>query len=267
SRIVGGQPAAARSWPWQVSLQIAAEHLCGGTVIGKSWVITAAHLGWLCCFNICMSELQLRTESAVTCYWKRSIKHILIHPAFDRTTMDNDIALLQMTEPFQFNHYVHPVCLPKKGQEIPSSSMCVVTGWGTDNLDGEKSNKLQQLEVPILDSDVCQEYYQNLSVGVSQRMFCAGFPSKGDKDSCSGDSGGPLVCSLEDSGLYALFGITSWGFGCGRINYPGVYTSVTVFTDWIKQHINDTGMYRMHFVAGKLYTCSALSFLAFIGNT
>ncbi|XP_068929490.1 ovochymase-2 [Petaurus breviceps papuanus] len=245
NRIVGGQPAAARSWPWQVSLQITAKHLCGGTVIGKSWVVTAAH-----CFNdkkqhvpVWMVIAGVHDLTERNNQQKRSIKNILIHPAFDSTTMDYDIALLQVTEPFQFNHYVHPVCLPEKGQEIPSSSMCVVTGWGIDNPDGEKSNKLQQLEVPILDSDVCQEYYRNLSVGASQRMFCAGFPSKGGKDSCSGDSGGPLVCSLEDSGLYALFGITSWGFGCGRINYPGVYTSVTVFIDWIKQHLGDTGMY------------------------
>nr|XP_020861053.1 ovochymase-2 [Phascolarctos cinereus] len=243
TRIVGGQPAAARSWPWQVSLQIAAEHLCGGTVIGKSWVVTAAH-----CFNdkkqyvsVWMVIAGVHDLTERNNQQRRSIKDILIHPAFDRTTMDYDIALLQVAEPFQFNRYVRPVCLPEKGQEIPSSGMCVVTGWGSDHPDGEKSNKLQQLEVPILDSDVCQEYYQNLSVGVSQRMFCAGFPSKADKDSCSGDSGGPLVCSLEDSGLYALFGITSWGFGCGRLNYPGVYTSVTLFTDWIKQHLNDTG--------------------------
>ncbi|XP_074087702.1 ovochymase-2 [Macrotis lagotis] len=243
NRIVGGQAAVAWSWPWQVSLQIAAEHLCGGTVIGKNWVVTAAH-----CFNykkqhmpVWMVIAGIHDLTERNNQQKRSIKHILIHPAFDRTTMDYDIALLQVTEPFQFNHYVRPVCLPEKGRELPSSSTCVVTGWGIDNLDGEKSNKLQQLEVPILDSDLCQEYYRNLSVGVSQRMFCAGFPSKGDKDSCSGDSGGPLVCSLEDSGLYSLFGITSWGFGCGRINYPGVYSSVTVFIDWIKQHLSDIG--------------------------
>lgn len=59
-----------------------------------------------------------------------------------------------------------------------------------------------------------------------------------------GDSGGPLVCPSEDeSGFYTLHGITSWGLGCGRKNYPGVYTNVAVFVDWIKQSVNTSGMY------------------------
>lgn len=59
-----------------------------------------------------------------------------------------------------------------------------------------------------------------------------------------GDSGGPLVCPSEENlGLYTLHGITSWGLGCGRKNYPGVYTNVGVFVDWIKQTVNSSGMY------------------------
>ncbi|NXX61527.1 OVCH2 protein, partial [Scopus umbretta] len=171
---------------------------------------------------------------------KRSVKRYVIHPSFNKTTMDSDIALLQLAEPLEFNHYVHPVCLPAKEEVIQPSRVCVVTGWGARE-EGmqEYGKKLHQLEVPILLLDACQSYYINLPSKVTQRMICAGFPLEEGKDSCTGDSGGPLVCPSEDnSGFYTLHGITSWGLGCGRKSYPGVYTNVSVFVDWIKQSIN-----------------------------
>ncbi|KAM9221810.1 ovochymase-2 [Dugong dugon] len=240
SWIVGGKEASAGSWPWQVSLQIATKHLCGGAVIGKTWVVTAAH---------CFSNNEQRAAAWVVnagildlakgSRQKRSIKHIIIHPAFNNTTMDYDLALLQLAEPLQFNQLVRPACLPERGQGLPASRVCTVTGWGTHNPGGEKSNKLQQLKIPILASEACQEYYASLSSGMSQRILCAGFPSEGGKDSCWGDSGSPLACPLEDSGHYAIFGISSWGLGCGQIHYPDVYTSIHAFIDWIGLHLHD----------------------------
>ncbi|KFP75873.1 Ovochymase-2, partial [Acanthisitta chloris] len=143
-----------------------------------------------------------------------------------------DIALLQLAEPLEFNHHVHPVCLPAQEEAVEPSRVCVVTGWGAPQ--AEKGKKLQQLEVPILVLDTCQSYYINLPRKVTQRMICAGFPLQEGKDSCTGDSGGPLVCPSEDNlGFYTLHGITSWGLGCGKKSYPGVYTNVGFFVDWI----------------------------------
>uniref|UniRef100_A0A493TZ37 Peptidase S1 domain-containing protein n=1 Tax=Anas platyrhynchos platyrhynchos TaxID=8840 RepID=A0A493TZ37_ANAPP len=212
SRIIGGEEAVPYSWPWQVSIQISNEHICGGAVLAKEWVVTAAH-----CFN------------------SKSVKQYIIHPSFNKTTMDSDIALLQLAKPLEFNHYVRPVCLPAKDEVIQPSTVCIVTGWGTHEEGMYK--KLRQLEVPILVLDRCQTYYINLPSKVTQRMICAGFPLEEGKDSCTqGDSGGPLVCpSEDDSRFYTLHGITSWGSGCGRKSYPGVYTNIAFFVDWIKQ--------------------------------
>ncbi|KAH0620870.1 hypothetical protein JD844_021727 [Phrynosoma platyrhinos] len=240
SRIVGGEEAVPYSWPWQASIQILGENLCGGTVLTSTWVITAAH---------CLKEREKYKD-----LWrvvagahdigdqeqnsqKRSVKQYLLHPDFNATTTDSDIALVQLMEPFEFNHYVRPVCLPKRDEKIEPSRLCVITGWGIQYEDGEKSRKLHQLEVPILMSEECQKYYMNHSGGLNKRMFCAGFPAEGEKDACTGDSGGPLVCPSEDSSYYTLNGIISWGLGCGRKGYPGVYTNVASFTDWIGQHI------------------------------
>ncbi|NWZ25938.1 OVCH2 protein, partial [Asarcornis scutulata] len=245
SRIIGGEEAVPYSWPWQVSIQISNEHICGGAVLAKEWVVTAAH-----CFNskelygdlwMVVTGLHDLTEQEYR--QKRSVKQYIIHPSFNKTTMDSDIALLQLAKPLEFNHYVRPVCLPAKDEVIQPSTVCIVTGWGTHEEDREKSKKLHQLEVPILVLDRCQTYYIMPSK-VTQRMICAGFPLEEGKDSCTGDSGGPLVCpSEDDSGFYTLHGITSWGLGCGRKSYPGVYTNIAFFVDWIKQSVNTSGMY------------------------
>ncbi|CAM5149961.1 unnamed protein product [Natator depressus] len=243
SRIMGGEEAVPFSWPWQVSIQISAEHICGGAALTKEWVVTAAH-----CFtykeqyrDLWMVVAGLHDITEQEHSQRRSVKQYIIHQDFNEITMDSDIALLQLTEPLEFNHYVRPVCLPEKDEVVQPSRVCTTTGWGTHNEDREKSNKLQQLEVPILVSEACQNYYVSHPGKVTQRMLCAGFPLEEGKDSCTGDSGGPLVCPSEDSGFYTLSGLISWGFGCGRKNYPGVYTNVAVFIDWISHYINNTG--------------------------
>ncbi|XP_074697747.1 ovochymase-2 isoform X3 [Strix aluco] len=243
SRIIGGEEAVPYSWPWQVSVQISDEHICGGAVLAKEWVVTAAH-----CLNskelyrdLWMVVTGLHDLAEQEYRQKRSVKQYIIHPSFNKTTMDSDIALLQLAEPLEFNPYVGPVCLPAKEEAVQPSRVCVITGWGAHEADREKGRKLHQLEVPILVLDTCQSYYINLPSKVTQRMICAGFPLEEGKDSCTGDSGGPLVCPSEDnSGFYTLHGITSWGLGCGEKSYPGVYTNVGVFVDWIKHSVNSS---------------------------
>ncbi|XP_074740397.1 ovochymase-2 isoform X3 [Strix uralensis] len=243
SRIIGGEEAVPYSWPWQVSVQISDEHICGGAVLAKEWVVTAAH-----CLNskelyrdLWMVVTGLHDLAEQEYRQKRSVKRYIIHPSFNKTTMDSDIALLQLAEPLEFNPYVGPVCLPAKEEAVQPSRVCVITGWGAHEADREKGRKLHQLEVPILVLDTCQSYYINLPSKVTQRMICAGFPLEEGKDSCTGDSGGPLVCPSEDnSGFYTLHGITSWGLGCGEKSYPGVYTNVGVFVDWIKHSVNSS---------------------------
>uniref|UniRef100_A0A8C3GJD7 trypsin n=1 Tax=Cairina moschata TaxID=8855 RepID=A0A8C3GJD7_CAIMO len=86
---------------------------------------------------------------------------------------------------------------------------------------------LQCLKAPILSNQECQDAYPG---EITSNMICIGF-LEGGKDSCQGDSGGPVVCNGE------LQGIVSWGIGCALKGYPGVYTKVCNYVDWIQETI------------------------------
>uniref|UniRef100_G1QP55 Transmembrane serine protease 9 n=1 Tax=Nomascus leucogenys TaxID=61853 RepID=G1QP55_NOMLE len=99
---------------------------------------------------------------------------------------------------------------------------------------GSMARQLQKAAVRLLSEQTCRRFYP---VQISSRMLCAGFP-QGGVDSCSGDAGGPLACR-EPSGRWVLTGVTSWGYGCGRPHFPGVYTRVAAVRGWIGQHIQE----------------------------
>ncbi|KTF95564.1 hypothetical protein cypCar_00041254 [Cyprinus carpio] len=100
--------------------------------------------------------------------------------------------------------------------------------------DGPSADVVMEAKVPLLSQTTCRS-----SLGkelLTNTMFCAGYLS-GGIDSCQGDSGGPLIYQDGLSGRFQLFGITSWGDGCGERGKPGVYTRVTAFSDWVMTEI------------------------------
>uniref|UniRef100_A0A4W6FLA7 Peptidase S1 domain-containing protein n=1 Tax=Lates calcarifer TaxID=8187 RepID=A0A4W6FLA7_LATCA len=94
------------------------------------------------------------------------------------------------------------------------------------------TNLLQKAAVNIIDQADCQQSYRNV---LTPNMMCAGY-MEGGRDTCLGDSGGPLTCRRL-SGQWFIAGVTSWGHGCGRIGYPGVYTRVTSVRKWISTYL------------------------------
>ncbi|KAL7844323.1 hypothetical protein SRHO_G00228620 [Serrasalmus rhombeus] len=239
SRIVGGEESSEGEWPWQVSLHMKGQgHVCGASVISNLWLVTAAH---------CVQDtekfmysqpdqweayLGLHTQGkASTLTVQKSVKQIISHPEYDPKTYDNDIALMELDSPVNFNQNIWPICLPAATHEFPAGQVVWITGWGATREGGSLASVLQKAEVRIINNTVCS---QLMNDEVTPRMICAGVLA-GGVDACQGDSGGPMSSVDPNSGRLFLAGVVSWGDGCGRKNRPGVYTRVTKYRSWIRE--------------------------------
>uniref|UniRef100_A0A8C5X6R3 Peptidase S1 domain-containing protein n=1 Tax=Malurus cyaneus samueli TaxID=2593467 RepID=A0A8C5X6R3_9PASS len=244
SWIVGGHEAPEGAWPWIVSLQvhhrgIRFRHLCGGVLLGRKAVLTAGHCvsGRTdpCDWRAVLGVHNLQKHSPHTA--KRRIRRIMVHSQFKRDTFENDVAVFELRSAVRYSLYIQPICLPPDplAELLDNSSSCYISGWGRTVEKGKISPVLNQAQVEILPHSLCNssEGYEGL---MNNNVLCAGAWG-GGTDSCQGDSGGPLECYHPDSDKYYLIGIASFGIGCGRPKYPGIYVRLSQYRKWIKAKV------------------------------
>jgi trypsin len=229
--IVGGDLAGIVGHPHQVAIITRdGSHFCGGTIIGSSTVVTAAH----CVERTRPRAVRVQAGSAHLFRGRvqiRNVERIVRHPRYARQEVA-DIAVLQLARPLRFNRTVRPIQLASPA-ELAAASHAVVTGWGARyEENGRGSVRLRQVRMPIVDDRSCNRTLQNRGASIVPRLeLCAGAPGL---DSCYGDSGGPLVIRTPDGPRLA--GITSWGLEpCGG-RTPGIYTEVPSLRAWIARH-------------------------------
>lgn len=249
NRIVGGVDASMGAWPWQVDIQTAKDgHICGGTIITKDWVLSAAH-----CFpnQFDVSGYTLYVGRHRLNSWNPNeisylVERVVIPSGYSDPSLGQDLALVQLQRPIVWSAYVHPVCLPDAGTLFPGDLPCYITGWGNirDGVALSGVGTLQQVQVPIISSSSCQLMYDlnpSEKVDIRSDMICAGY-QEGGKDSCQGDSGGPLVCQMVN-GTWVQAGVVSFGLGCAHANHPGVYAKVSTFSSFIQSNIPEISLY------------------------
>ncbi|XP_068951526.1 serine protease 38-like [Petaurus breviceps papuanus] len=232
-KVLGGHNALEGKWPWQVSLFFRGFHICGGSILSKYWVLTAAH-----CFDQALNSLDLfEVYAGFTDLHmnngqgqKREIIQVIIHPRYKLTHPNgNDIALVQLKTSLRLTSVVLPICLPESTINLQKTNTCWVTGWGKMRLSGAIVNKLQEVQVPLLDQFWCQILYGSIFL-IQNDMICA-TDLVNMRGPCQGDSGGPLVCRFNDT--WMQIGVVTWGKGCTSPFFPGVFARVPYFSTWI----------------------------------
>lgn len=242
-RVVGGEDGEQAEWCWQVALiNSLNQYLCGAALIGTQWVLTAAH----CVTNIVRSGdaiyVRVGDHDLTRKYGSPGAQTLrvtttYIHHNHNSQTLDNDIALLKLHGQAELKEGVCLVCLPARGVNHAAGKRCTVTGYGYMGEAGPIPLRVREAEIPIVSDAECIRKVNAVTEKIfilPASSFCAG--GEEGNDACQGDGGGPLVC--QDDGFYELAGLVSWGFGCGRLNVPGVYVKVSSFIGWINQIIS-----------------------------
>ncbi len=230
-RIVGGSRAGAADNPFQVALlnRSVADNFnaqfCGGTLYKGKYVITAAH---------CVDGGQTASQLQVLTYSRsipavrnlnpvaphaagvrRNVARIAIHPGWNPSTADYDIAVLTLSASVPGGVSVGSLATsnPAVGTGM------LATGWGRLSESGGWPNDLLKVALPLVSHANCNDR-NSYNGQITSRMICAGRDA-GGIDTCSGDSGGPLARGN------ILYGVVSWGGGCAKPNLHGVYTNIS----------------------------------------
>lgn len=226
ARIVSGSTTNISRAKFTVNLRVNGKFICGGSLVTPQIVITAAH----CVKNISPARITVvggvtyLSESGV----RRSVEKIITPKEYNPRTYHSDIAVLKLSGNMSGNN-IATIELCKSNWKLGDS--IDVYGWGAmSENNNRESNQLRTVRVPLVTRKKCSDMYKVDGSRITQTMFCAG-DLKG-KDACFGDSGGPAVFQNQ------LCGVVSWGVGCARTNFPGVYTSVKTVRNFIDRSLS-----------------------------
>ncbi|XP_055934049.1 clotting factor G beta subunit-like [Argiope bruennichi] len=239
---VGGSPSRQGDFPWMVSIRKNGKHLCGGSLIDRSHVLTAAH-----CFDS-RDPLDPSIHSIhignihVDEGYPVKVKKIIVHEDYIPGQYYHDIAMLTLGKEI-LNPFAAHICLPspKIAARNLTGAKTFLLGWGHTSFGGRGASVMHIVDnIPVVSTEQCRHAYRqvarnSLPGGVTNDFLCAGF-EEGGRDACQSDSGGPLMYKEDQDGYsspWVLVGIVSFGFRCAEPGFPGVYTRVSSYMNWI----------------------------------
>ncbi|XP_045762923.1 chymotrypsin-like elastase family member 2A isoform X2 [Maniola jurtina] len=262
--IVNGAQTKPGDWPWHTAVYKfdypSIKYICGGTLLSKHFVLTAAH-----CASVRGVSLSADILSVVLGKYnlfggdvgsqEREIHRIIIHEEFQYRYLHNDIALLKMKTEVVFTDYIQPACLwyDKASEKLLTDEILgTVVGWGFDSSD-TLSRTIRQAQMPIVADSVCMTSNPNFYTSIlTDKKFCAGY--RNQTSACNGDSGSAFQVFIPDMvqrnvdtrnpGTWLVRGIVSltvsreYAAICDPDQYV-VFTDVAKYISWIQNYILD----------------------------
>lgn len=227
-RIIGGERIEISSIPWQLSLRLNGIHICGASLITENRALTAAT-----CVkrNIKKVEYTILAGSAMMSGDMNSIEvgvsEFIFHSKFNSTSncCRYNIVVMKLSKSIPFGSKTKPILLPKQSSEVAYRTMANVSGWGKTE-SNSMSEHVLLANVTTATNQQCNTFYSGI-IKITDDMVCAG-DFTGKKGICVGDQGGALVSNNLQ------IGIASFSLNCALWTFPGVYTRVAFFSDWIK---------------------------------
>eukprot|EP00978_Attheya_sp_CCMP212_P033745 scaffold137752_cov65-Attheya_sp.AAC.2 len=229
TRIVGGEDTNTTQYPYYVRIDLYGNFLCGGTLISREFILTAAH-----CNDPGTMTVTLGTDTRTGQGEKFAVAEKIPHP---RNKVGNpdiyDVMLLRL-QGTASESFVENIPRLDDGVSNNYEDAFNVIGLGsTHATNHDYATKMQVATVNRVDQTECKNTFLERNLVVSDDMVCAHAIGK---DACQGDSGGPLVIIPNGSTAknHILVGVTSWGVGCAHDILPGVYARVSYVLEWIK---------------------------------
>lgn len=207
---------------------------CGGAIIDKNWIITVGRR----CGQISVGNLKVRAGTSMR-EKGGSVHHvdrIMKHPRFcevEHSEPENDIALMRVVEPFEFDETRQPIKLPEAPDQTLLGKTANLTGFGVTR-DGEYPKYLQSIEIPVIELHRCNKTYEVFfGIKLPEHGFvCAGHGDDvGGRNACWFDEGDPLAVDGR------LVGIVSWVLYCIKPNSPVLYTDIGYYREWIDEQL------------------------------
>ncbi|XP_068086114.1 trypsin-like [Anabrus simplex] len=236
-RIAGGRYALPGEFPYQVSIgYINPEtntyaHLCGGSILDKHHVLTAAYCGevfengeqeWIVVAGA-LNLTDLTEKNRV----ELPVVQVYVHENFTYANYRNDITLIRVDGEFPLDgKFISTI--PLRNVTLNPPAECTVSGWGIFSSEMKISEVLKELDLPVVPQEDCVKSYEDAPLHIFPGMLCTGSVGGGPSP-CLEDTGGPLVCEGQ------LTGVFSWSILCYDAFAPSVNTDVAYYKDWIQE--------------------------------